>query len=151
MSTKSFAFGTLAVVAALGLSGVAYASYVNGTSGSDDVVIQQNGAVAYLKGGNDSFTGASGSAGGSDHVYGGSGNDRIVGRTYVDTLRGGRGNDRLEGGPARDGIYGAGGDDTLIGGAGIDHFLPGPGRDTCLGQRKDKGFPGNCEIVRIVD
>ncbi|MDQ3572007.1 MAG: hypothetical protein M3383_04000 [Actinomycetota bacterium] len=151
MHTKALAWWTLAVVAALGVPAIAYASYFNGTSGSDDVVIERGSSVAYLRGGDDSFTGAKGNAGGSDRVYGGSGNDRIVGRSHVDTLRGGPGDDRLVGGPARDGVYGAGGDDTLIGGAGIDHFLPGPGRDTCFGQRKDKGFPGNCEIVRFVD
>lgn len=158
----------LSVLGALGLVGAAYGAYVIGTDGDDDITIERSSSVVYLKGGNDTFTGARAKRGGSDHVYGGQGNDRILSYSHSDTLRGQTGNDRLDARSGPDGLYGGPGedrllgghgddflsggsdDDTLIGGPGRDVFRPGKGRDTCIGTLRDHGFPGRCEVVRIV-
>ncbi len=130
---------------------LAYATFYSGTDGADSVTIERNSSVAYLKGGNDNFRGAQGNNGGSDHVYAGPGDDTVFSYTKVDVLRGGNGDDYLDAGGNRNNLYGGRGDDTLIAGSNVDQFQPGLGTDTCFGQIKDVNFPGECEIVRIVD
>jgi Ca2+-binding RTX toxin-like protein len=56
-----------------------------------------------------------------EHVYGGSGDDWIVGNAHRNRLRGGAGHDTLLPGRA---------DDTVVGGEGRDHLFGGHGNDT---------------------
>lgn len=74
-------------------------------------------------------------------VDGGSGEDRLFGSRFDDTLLGGAdadalfgrdGDDRLEGGADDDTLRGEGGDDILVGGAGRDVQFGGAGADTFL-------------------
>ncbi len=58
--------------------------------------------------------------GGFENVYGGDGNDRLLGTEGINFLSGGRGNDLLEGRDGSDSIDGFFGKDTLIGGLGAD-------------------------------
>lgn len=152
----------VAVGVALALAGpalfaaFAYASFYVGTSGNDHVEVERSGAVAYLKGGDDTFKGARGREedrghqfGGRDQVYGGPERDEIASYTYGDILRGNHGRDDLKGGAGADGLYGGGGGDTLTSGSGRDLFKPGKGVDLCIGQPEDRGFPGKCERTRI--
>ena len=148
----------IAVVVALGGAGLAQGYFYSGTSGDDTVRIERSGSTVYLRGGDDRFFGAKGKRedpgqrfGGSDHVRTGPGDDRVFSYSYGDMLRGRGGADVLDGGARADGLYGGVGDDRLIGGAGVDLFKPREGRDTCVGQLEDYGFPGRCEVVRIVD
>ena len=136
---------------ALVLASLAFArADFRGTTGDDDITAEHGSSTAHLLAGNDSFTGAPGEDGGVDHVWGGSGNDTITGKSFDDMLRGNKGSNTLDGGPGIDGLRGGPGDDTLIGGPGRDLFRPRGGNDTCLGQRKDSGFPGRCEHAKIV-
>ena len=111
--------------------------YVGGTAaaanisfGSDnllDMTVIGSGTVAYtfsLGGGNDVFDGTAGShgTGGSAFtgplvVYGGPGDDTLVGGAGDDTLYGDVGNDTLTAGAGADALYGGPGNDTLNAGA----------------------------------
>ena len=59
-----------------------------------------------------------------------SGNDKITGTKYADTLFGGKGKDTLYGGAGNDTLKGEIGNDTLIGGLGKDTLYGGKGADT---------------------
>src|SRR5688572_1126934 len=83
----------MAVAGSLIVAAVAYASFYVGTNGNDHVEVERSGAVAYLKGGDDTFEGARGREedrgqqfGGHDQVYGGPERDEIASYTYGDTL-----------------------------------------------------------------
>nr|WP_293121288.1 hypothetical protein [Moorena sp. SIO4G3] len=67
-----------------------------------------------------------GKAGGDDIIYGGSGSDRIGGKSGNDFLYGGRGDDQLWGDAGDDLLTGGLGNDTLTG----DNFSNGSGSDT---------------------
>ena len=69
--------------------------------------------------------------GGSDYddLHGGDGNDTLDGRDDEDTLSGGDGDDTLKGGDADDDLAGDGGNDSLVGGAGGDRLRGGSGSD----------------------
>ena len=100
-----------------------------------------------LRGGNDSYSGASGHLtghllagagfdvaigldndwfeGGSenDALSGNGGNDRLIGDACNDRLIGGLGNDILNGGLGNDTLLGGAGNDSMTGGAGADIFV----------------------------
>jgi Ca2+-binding RTX toxin-like protein len=76
---------------------------------------------------------------GVESVWGGSGNDlligdaganNLVGNAGLDTLIGGDGSDNLNGGGGADSLDGGAGDDWLNGSDGADHLTGGPGADT---------------------
>jgi Ca2+-binding RTX toxin-like protein len=76
-----------------------------------------------------------------DHIFGGSGNDRICTGGGDDTIEGGIGSDRIDTGA---------GDDEAIGGNGSDRVLAGPGTDTVFGERGNDrlyGGPGNDDYL----
>jgi hypothetical protein len=148
---RALRVGLGVMAATLTLASFAFArANFEGTAGDDSFTAEHGSSTAYLRAGNDSFTGAPGKGGGVDHVKGGPDNDEIVGKTYDDLLHGNTGEDTVEGGAGIDGLHGGGGDDTLIGGPGRDVFRPKTGNDTCLGQRVDRGFPGRCEHAKVV-
>ena len=73
-------------------------------------------------------------------VYGGNGDDCIVGTAANENLNGGQGNDVILGGA---------GDDTLNGGNGSDYLDGGPGNDTCIGgQGNGTDTFVNCEVIQ---
>jgi Ca2+-binding RTX toxin-like protein len=70
---------------------------------------------------------------GSVTVFGGGGNDRVIGTEWADSFQGQAGNDTLEGRGGNDALDGGDGDDTLRGGAGDDELWDGAGVDICDG------------------
>lgn len=71
---------------------------------------------------------------GNDLLIGSSQSDSISGDNGNDTLMGGIGDDRLVGGAGDDVASGGGGDDVLYGGAGRDRLSGEDGNDTVSGQ-----------------
>jgi len=68
-----------------------------------------------------------------DIIYGGTGNDRILGVEGDDFLYGGAGNDQILGGLGKDYIEGGIGLDFLQGGPGKDYIFGGEGNDVITG------------------
>ncbi|MEH2084199.1 MAG: calcium-binding protein [Nostoc sp.] len=110
---------------------------LTGTSGNDTI----NASQALLSGrtflfggtGNDTIIGSRG----LDQINGGDGNDSIVGGTGFNFLRGNNGNDTLIGGNDDNNFNGGEGSDFLQGGAGRDSFsdsaFDGAGDDQYIG------------------
>ncbi|GHC52280.1 hypothetical protein GCM10007315_13530 [Gemmobacter tilapiae] len=67
---------------------------------------------------------------GADKVYGGAGNDTLLGFFGSE---GGDGKDSLFGGTGRDTLLGGGADDSLVGGDGMDQLIGGDGNDRIFG------------------
>lgn len=106
---------------------------VFGQAGNDMLVIDEsNGALppAQMFGGtgNDTIVGGSG----GDLLFGQSGNDTLLGKGGSDFLFGGSGNDTLTGGDGDDQVFGEGGNDRMIWNPGddTDLFEGGDGTDT---------------------
>jgi hypothetical protein len=70
---------------------------------------------------------------GNDLILGGSGHDRIFGEDGDDMLLGNSGNDHLDGGAGHDFLFGGLGNDELIGGLDDDWLFGGPGLDVLDG------------------
>ncbi|UYM18906.1 hypothetical protein NX720_24040 [Endozoicomonas euniceicola] len=119
-----------------------------------------NGAVTlanfqYAVGGagNDTFTGT----GDTNHLWGGTGNDKLHGKGGHDKLYGDEGADELYGGVGYDEIHGGAGNDILWGGTGVDKFYGDEGFDTVsfsddpdgvgAGIRLDMTWPNNYKIL----
>ena len=85
---------------------------------------------------------------GNDTVYGGGGNDTILGGNIAeDTIFGGAGDDLIRAftttaaaGTAADFLSGGGGDDVVLGGAGNDTIEGGRGNDTLSGGGGNNSF-----------
>lgn len=106
---------------------------VFGLDGDDVLSLNEaNGALpaANLFGGsgNDTLIGGSG----ADMLFGGAGNDVMLGKGGADSLFGGTGNDVLTGGDGDDSLFGEAGDDRLVWNPGDDSdlFEGGSGIDT---------------------
>src|SRR5215813_4904342 len=106
---------------------------VFGQGGNDTITLDEaNGALpaAQLFGGagNDTLIGGSG----ADQLFGGTGNDTLFGKGGTDLLFGGAGNDTLIGGAGDDQVFGEAGNDRMIWnpGDGSDLFEGGDGIDT---------------------
>src|SRR5262245_35798522 len=65
-----------------------------------------------------------------DQIYGGDGNDVLLGLAWEDELYGGERNDELYGGGGADELFGGNGNDILDGGVGADRMWGGGGDDT---------------------
>jgi Ca2+-binding RTX toxin-like protein len=100
--------------------------FILGGSGNDDITAGAAGGGA----GNDTLTVSPGSSG---FLFGGSGDDVLVGRSRFDDLEGGVGNDTLSGGASSDYLSGGRGDDTLRGDDGPDSILGNQGNDWLSG------------------
>jgi Ca2+-binding RTX toxin-like protein len=103
--------------------------------------------------------------GGSDDLFGASGDDRICGDSDIpppavevpfpevvdisELLGGVPGNDTLRGEAGTDRLFGQGGNDNLRGGAGVDFIDGGPGNDFCVrSASEDAGDTfANCETI----
>ena len=68
----------------------------------------------------------------ADRLYGGSGNDTLIGISGGNTLDGGEGNDRLYGGSGDDNLNGGSGDDVYFFSTGSDYARDTSGFDTLL-------------------
>ena len=66
-------------------------------------------------------------------IYGGAGNDQILGTGEVDWIYGGSGNDDINGNGDGDWIFGGSGNDTINGTGGSDHIIGGYGADALTG------------------
>ncbi len=75
-------------------------------------------------------------------MFGGAGNDLIVGSDRWDRMQGGPGNDRLLGFAGNDWMRGGPGTDHVIGHNGSDDLLGGGGSDVVLGDRRDSAVRG---------
>ncbi len=67
---------------------------------------------------------------GGSRLFGGPGNDSLVGSNRWDRMQGGPGNDSLYGFEGRDFLRGGSGNDSLVGGGGIDDMNGNLGNDT---------------------
>jgi Ca2+-binding RTX toxin-like protein len=99
---------------------------INGQGGNDTLSLNEaNGALPkaniYGGAGNDTLIGSSG----RDQLFGQAGNDVLLGKGGNDLLFGGANNDTLTGGDA---------DDQVFGEAGNDRFIWNPGDDTDLNE-----------------
>jgi VCBS repeat-containing protein len=92
----------------------------NGTAGPDTISANSTTGFAYGGTGDDTINGNT-SPSLVDHLYGGSGNDRISAK---------QGNDQLFGGSGNDVLIGNDGDDLLVGGYGADTSTGNGGADT---------------------
>lgn len=110
-----------------------------GSAGTSDIIDGGNG--------NDTIA----TYGGDDSVTGGIGNDILLGNTGDDTLMGedgndtllgGQGNDSVSGGSGNDILSGDVGDDTLSGGDGNDLLFGGQGADSLAGDAGDDTLLG---------
>ncbi len=108
---------------------------VFGEAGNDTISIDEtNGALprANLFGGdgNDTLIGGSG----ADQLFGQAGNDTLLGMGGIDLLFGGDGNDILTGGAGNDQVFGEGGNDQMVWnpGDGTDLNEGGDGIDTVV-------------------
>jgi Ca2+-binding RTX toxin-like protein len=106
---------------------------VSGGAGNDTITLNEaNGALpkANLFGGvgNDTLIGGSG----ADQLFGQAGNDTLLGKGGFDFLFGGANNDTLTGGDADDQVFGEAGDDRMIWNPGDDSDVNegGTGTDT---------------------
>lgn len=76
-------------------------------------------------------------------IFGGEGNDRIVGGSGSNLIHGGAGNDSISGGRATDYIFGGDGNDSIRGGAGDDYLIGGGGNDRIDGGLGDDWLFGD--------
>ncbi|MEM6661714.1 MAG: Hint domain-containing protein, partial [Pseudomonadota bacterium] len=119
------------------------ADRINFGAGSQTVTVTGNEAGSVVGGGtfseieefdlgagDDTLTADAGAVSAGLSVFGGAGNDSILGGADEDALYGGTGNDNIAGEAGNDLLYGGAGNDTLTGGAGDDVLTGGAGNDT---------------------
>jgi uncharacterized repeat protein (TIGR01451 family) len=122
---------------------------VFGLQGNDQITISaalQRPAVIFGGAGNDILVGG----GGNDQIEGEDGNDTIVGGSGHDVLCGDNGRDVLVGGLGNDTLFGEAGNDVLAGSAGEDLLLGGDGSDVLdggVGNDRLYGQSGNDTLV----
>jgi trimeric autotransporter adhesin len=79
---------------------------------------------------------------GHDRLYGGPGDDLLIGYKGHDELSGGAGEDVLVGGEQHDSLYGDTGNDLLLGGKDLDRLYGGDGNDLLIGGGMDDLLEG---------
>ena len=87
--------------------------------------------------------------GGDDTIVGGAGSDRIDGGDGNDSITGGGGHDRLDGASGDDKLQGGGGDDTMYGRGGRDRLYGGDDRDRLAGNGGRDFLFGESEADRL--
>jgi Ca2+-binding RTX toxin-like protein len=106
-----------------GGNGSDIADYSNNTSGQGVSVNLIDGRANDSLGGTDTLSNI-------EYVFGGAGNDIIIGGNGAGSLLGNAGDDRLVGGDSTDTIYGGSGADSIAGGNGNDVIYGEAGSDT---------------------
>lgn len=101
---------------------------MNGLGGNDRLTLDDTLAVISARGAT---------------LWGGEGNDTLVGGLAPTTLDGGNGNDSITGSTADDFITGGAGDDWIHGSKGNDLILAGDGKDIVYGWRGDDMIYGD--------
>jgi Ca2+-binding RTX toxin-like protein len=114
-----------------------FGTWGSATTGGDVETII-NVENARMGSGNDHVTGSSL----ANDLYGGDGNDTLVGLAGNDRLEGGEGSDDLDGGEGADLIFGEAGHDEIVGGAGADDLYGGIGNDTIYGNAGNDAIYG---------
>jgi Ca2+-binding RTX toxin-like protein len=115
---------------------------VFGLGGNDTIVIDARltqPSIMFGGDGNDTLVGGSGNdqidgGAGNDSLYGGAGGDSLCGDVGNDSLYGGLGKDTLFGDDGNDRLYGEAGQDVLLGGNGNDILYGGIDNDQLFGQ-----------------
>lgn len=97
-------------------------------------------------GGNDTLEGGSQ----ADSLFGGDGNDRLIGNLGDDWLDGGSGADSMPGGDGNDTLLGGIANDTQLGGAGDDSLLGQDGNDRLLGDAGNDLLDGDAGADSLV-
>lgn len=117
---------------------------LGGGAGNDEVLADIDG-YAHLYGGpgDDAVLGSRL----ADYIHAGPGADTVRGRADNDGITGGTGDDRLHGGRTRDVVRGGYGDDRLWGRRGDDWLGGGPGLDRADGGAGERDRCGNAEHV----
>ena len=116
-----------------------------------------NAVAVFLGSGDDQFRTVSGGTPTSDAaltVFGGNGNDFLLGGAGNDTLFGGNGQDELRGGGGTDALFGGNGSDLADGGVGTDTEILGNGADEALwvpGEGNDAIAGGNGDDTLTFD
>ena len=100
----------------------------NDTSDFQNAFLAGSGKI-FGGGGDDELIGSAG----ADMISGGTGNDTVFGGSGADTIYGGSGSDYIEGGDGDDVLYTGIGNDTLVGGAGDDLLYNSSGDDSLVG------------------
>ena len=80
-----------------------------------------------------SFEELQGVSGGTNRIYGGSGDDTLNGTAAMDIILGMGGDDSISGGEGDDMLYGGAGSDTIYGGDGRNRIVGGEGDDLLIG------------------
>ncbi len=86
----------------------------------------------------------------AQRVYGGGGNDSLIGWTGDDELHGGTGDDILQGYIGNDRLYGDDGNDTLTGGDGNDLLNGGSGDDLVSGENDNDSIIASAGTDRLI-
>ncbi len=149
-ATQSFTGGTVEVLRHFGKNGK-YAGSLNGINRPVNEVVEafEKGFVkSTVLSGDDTFDARNRAGGakvndrlesgaGDDTVYGGSGNDRLIGDAHVTVA----GNDGLYGGRGNDIMYGAGGIDRIYGNRGTDTAVfPAAFKDLKIASNSGGGY-----------
>lgn len=79
---------------------------------------------------------------GKNDIYGGAGNDIIIGGDQADLIYGEKGNDYIYGGDGRNAIYGGAGHDVIVGGFDYDRIFGDAGNDYIYGLTDDDTIDG---------
>jgi Ca2+-binding RTX toxin-like protein len=110
-------------------------AYINGGADGDRLIGGYAYDVIVGEGGDDLIKDNSlrATANWDNYLYGGPGNDQIIGSDANDVVYAGEGNDQIGGGNAIDAIYGEDGDDLIEGGNGNDYLFGGAGNDRMAG------------------
>lgn len=118
-----------------------------GTDGDDIIKATLMTSAVYGQKGNDTICLSGGSRA---DVFGGAGNDTIIGGPGSDRLFGEAGNDTIIAGDGADRAFGGAGNDTILGGAGDDRIYGGPGNDTLKGEGGDDRICGEAGTDTLI-
>ena len=112
----------------------------DGTAAIDTVLNPATGGLRQVQvGGTESVFGGSG----DDLLYGNFGTDVLHGESGADTIFGGQGDDFTNGGSENDLLYGNRGNDSMMGNTGNDTLNGGSGNDTMQGNAGNDVFVFN--------
>ncbi len=117
------------------LSGSSGNDLLDGGNGSDVAAYDSNSSsqavsVDLVAGRANDGVGGADTLSGIEYVWGGAGNDTIIGGTGADSFWGNSGNDTLVGGNGADTLDGGSGNDTITGGDGSDRIFGATGSDS---------------------